>query len=157
MMEQLDDDVMDSLPQEQQDKYIKNKLAPQVEKEIKGIEFDNDDDKIKISKEIVSNKTAKEWGTKRANKLQPYDEARYKDNEYYRDNYIDRLQEIISQDSIKTRKGNKEYTKENKAKARELLKAIGITSGYVAPPPTIAVIPPTKSTPQPKPQNHLQQ
>ena len=140
-VENIDDDIMDALPQVQQNKYIENKLTPQIEKEMKGIEFDNDDDKIKISKEIVSNKTAKEWGTKHANKLQPYDEARYKDNEYYKDNYIARLQEIISQDSIKTRTGNKEYTKENKAKARELLKAIGITSGYVAPPPTIAEIP----------------
>ena len=35
-IDMLDDDIIDALPQEQQDKYIKTKLAPQVEKEMKG-------------------------------------------------------------------------------------------------------------------------
>ena len=57
-------------------------------------------------------------------KLLPYDETRYKDNEYYKNNYINRLQDFINNDSIKTIGGNKKYTKENKEKEKELLKAL---------------------------------
>ena len=120
----IDDDIMDALPQEQQDKYIEDQLAPQIEHQMKDIVFADDEDKIKVSKQVVSIKTAKEWGTKHANKLMPYDETRYKDNENYRTNYINRLQDIINQDSIKTRGGKKTNTKENKEKAKELLKAL---------------------------------
>ena len=74
---------------------------------------------------IKSIKTAKEYGTKNANKLLPFD-TKYNDNEYYKQNYVSRLQEIINQDSIKTRGGTKTNTIENKEKAKELLKAIGI-------------------------------
>ena len=79
-VDMLDDDIMDSLPPNQQDKYIENKLTPQIEKEMKGIEFADDADKKKVTKQVVSVKTAKEWGTKHANKLLPYDDTRYKDN-----------------------------------------------------------------------------
>ena len=150
-VDMLDDDIMDSLPPNQQDKYIENKLTPQIEKEMKGIEFADDADKKKVTKQVVSVKTAKEWGTKHANKLLPYDDTRYKDNENYKANYISKLQEIVTQDSIKTRGENKANTKENKAKATELLKALGITSVYVPPPPTIAEILAAKATPKPAP------
>ena len=69
----IDEDVMDALPQPQQDKYIEKQIKPQIEDQLKGIEFDNEDDKLKVYKQAVSNKTAKEWGTKHANKLQEYD------------------------------------------------------------------------------------
>ena len=59
-VDMLDDDIMDALPQEQQDKYIEKQLAPQIEKEMKVVEFKNDEDKIKFSKDVVSIKTAKE-------------------------------------------------------------------------------------------------
>jgi hypothetical protein len=107
-VDMLDEDVMNTLSQDQQDKYIENKLAPQIEKEMKGIEFVDNEDKINKTKEILLVKKAKEFGTKHANKLQPYDETRFKDNEYYKDNYISRLQEIATLDSIKTRSGKKE-------------------------------------------------
>ncbi len=68
-IDMLDEDVMDALPQGQQDKYIENQLAPQIEQQMKDIEFADDADKIKVSKQVVSIKTAKEWGTKHANKL----------------------------------------------------------------------------------------
>jgi hypothetical protein len=146
-VDMLDDDVMDSLPPAEQNKYLEKKLKPQIEKELKDIEFDNEGDYIKFSKDVVSSKTAKSQGTRHANKLWPFDNE-YKDNENYKANYISRLQEIISQDSINTRNGNKTNTKENKEKAKELLKAIGVKPEYVPPPPTIAEIPSAKSTPQ---------
>ena len=52
------------------------------------------------------------------NNLKPFD-SRYKDNEYYKQNYISRLQEIINQDSMKTRSGTKTITPENKDKAKK--------------------------------------
>jgi hypothetical protein len=150
----LDDDIMDALPQEQQDTYIQKKLAPQVEKEMKDIEFADDADKIRVSKAVVTMRTAKEWGTKHANRLMPLDD-RYKDSEHYINNYVARLQQIVSQDSIRTRTENKVNTPEHKAKARDLLKAIGVVPEYVAPPPTIAEIPkpakPEKPPPTPAP------
>ena len=149
-VDMLDEDVMNALPQDQQDLYIENKLAPQIEKEMKDLKFANEEDKKKVSKEILTIKSAKQYGTKNANNLKPYDETRYQDNEYYKTSYVNRLQEIISQDSLKTRAGNIENTKENKAKAIELLKAIGIRPEYVPPPPTIAEIPKAKAE-KPKP------
>ena len=119
--EYIDEDIMDALPPPQQDKYIEKQIKPQIEEELKGIEFDNEDDKLKVYKQAVSNKTAKEWGTKHANRLLEYD-SKYNDNENYKNNYSTRLQEIINQDTMKTRGGNKAITKENKDKARELLK-----------------------------------
>ena len=98
----LDDDIIDALPKAQQDQYIEKKVAPQIEEQMKSIEFDNDDDKIKVYTQAVSNKTAKEWGTRHAITLNPFD-SKYKDNEYYKQNYISKLQEILNQESIKTR------------------------------------------------------
>ena len=40
-------------------------------------------DKLKVYTKAVSNKTAKEWGTRHANTLKPFD-TKYKDNEYYK-------------------------------------------------------------------------
>jgi hypothetical protein len=149
----LDDDIIDALPKVQQDKYIEKKLAPQVEEQMKDIEFDNDDEKLKVYTEAVSNKTAKEWGTRHANSLKPFD-TRYKDNEYYKQNYISKLQEIINQDSMKTRAGTKTITLDNKDKAKELLKAIGIKPDLKVAVPVYA--PPTAeappATPLPSPQ-----
>ena len=96
----LDDDIIDALPKAQQDQYIEKKISPQIEEQMKDIEFDNEADKLKVYTEAVSNKTAKEWGTRHANSLKPF-EPKYKDNEYYKQNYISKLQEIINQDSIK--------------------------------------------------------
>ena len=120
-VEMLDDDIIDALPKAQQDQYIEKKVAPQIEEQMKGIDFENEDEKLKVYTQAVSNKTAKEWGTRHANSLKPFD-SRYKDNEYYKQNYISRLQEIINQDSMKTRSGTKTITTENKDKAKELLK-----------------------------------
>ena len=53
-------------------------------------------------------------------------DPKYNGNEHYKSNYISKLQEIINQDSIKTRGGTTENTAERKAKAKELLKAIGV-------------------------------
>ena len=36
-IDMLDDDVMDALPQDQQDKYIETQLAPQVEQQMKDL------------------------------------------------------------------------------------------------------------------------
>ncbi len=41
--ELIDEDVMDALPPQQQDKYIENKVAPQKEKQMKNITFDNEE------------------------------------------------------------------------------------------------------------------
>ena len=60
-VEMLDDDIIDALPKAQQDQYIEKKVAPQIEEQMKGIEFDNEADKLKVYKQEVSNKTAKEW------------------------------------------------------------------------------------------------
>ncbi len=65
----VDDDIIESLPKEQQDQYIENKIAPQIEEQIKDIKFDNEDDKLKVYTQAVSNKIAKEWGTRHANTL----------------------------------------------------------------------------------------
>ena len=40
----LDDEIMDALPKAQQDQYIEKKVAPQIEEQIKDIEFDNEED-----------------------------------------------------------------------------------------------------------------
>ena len=122
--ENIDDDIMDTLPREQQEQYIQTKVKPQIEKEIKDVAFETEDKKTEFVNKTVSIKTAKEYGTKHANKLIEFD-PKYNGNEYYKQNYISRLQEIINQDSIKTRSGTTENTAERKAKAKELLKAIG--------------------------------
>jgi hypothetical protein len=144
----LDDEIMDALPKAQQDQYIEKKIAPQIEEQLKDIEFDNEADKSKVYKQAVSNKTAKEWGTKHANQLKPYD-TKYQDNEYYKQNYISRLQDIINQDTMKTRSGTKTITTENKDKAKELLKTLGIkpelkvvVPQYAPPPAQQATAPP---------------
>ena len=123
--ENIDDDIMDTLPREQQEQYIETKVKPQIEKEIKDVTFETEDKKTEFVNKTVSIKTAKEYGTKHANKLIEFD-PKYNGNEYYKQNYISRLQEIINQDTIKTRGGAIENTAEKKAKARELLKAIGV-------------------------------
>jgi hypothetical protein len=105
-VEMLDDDIIDALPKAQQDQYIEKKVAPQIEEQMKGIDFENEDEKLKVYTQAVSNKTAKEWGTRHANSLKPFD-TKYKDNDFYKQNYISRLQEIINQDSMKTRAGTK--------------------------------------------------
>jgi hypothetical protein len=147
----IDEDVMDALPPPQQDKYIEKQIKPQIEDQLKGIEFDNEDDKLKVYKQAVNTKTAKEWGTKHANKLQEYD-PKYNGNENYKRNYITKLQEIINQDTMKTRAGTKTNTTENKDKARELLKKIGIKPKIeeVIPPPAPAA-PKTPAAAQPEP------
>ena len=139
--EQIDDDIMDALPRAQQEQYIETKVKPQIEKEIKDLTFENEDKKNEFVTKTLSIKTAKEYGTKHANKLIPFD-AKYDGNEYYKANYIARLQEIINQDSIKTRGVRKEITKENKDKARDLLKAIGIK-------PSLNVVVPEYNPPPP--------
>jgi hypothetical protein len=88
----LDDDIMNALPKAQQGQYIEKKVAPQIEDQIKDIEFDNDADKPKVYKEAASNKTAKKWGTRHANSLKPLD-TKFKDNENYQQKYISKLQE----------------------------------------------------------------
>ena len=92
-VEMLDDDIIDALPKAQQDQYIEKKVAPQIEEQMKDIEFDNEADKLKVYTQAVSNKTAKEWGTRHAISLKPFD-SKYKDNEFYKQNYISKLQEI---------------------------------------------------------------
>jgi hypothetical protein len=145
----IDEDVMDALPQPQQDKYIENKIAPQIENQMKDITFDNEEQKAKARSDAIAIKTAKEWGTKHANKLHPFDQ-KYKDNEHYKNNYVSRLQDIINQDSLNLRGGIKKNTQENKDKAIELLKAIGIKPPLkpTNPQPTPA---PTPSPTQPSP------
>ena len=86
----LDDDIMDALPKAQQDQYIEKKIAPQIEEQLKDIEFDNEDEKIKFSKEVINIKASKALGTRHANNLQVYD-SRYDDNDYNKQNYISRL------------------------------------------------------------------
>ena len=49
----LDDDIIDSLPKAQQDQYIEKKVAPQIEEQIKDIEFDNAEDKLKVYTQSV--------------------------------------------------------------------------------------------------------
>ena len=49
---------------------------------------------------------------------------------------------MVSQDSMNTRNGNKTNTKENKEKAKELLKTIGIKPEYVSPPTIAEIITP---------------
>ena len=117
-------------------------MLPQIQQEIKDISFPTEDKKQEFITNAISIKTAKEWGTKHANKLIAFD-AKYNGNEYYKANYINRLQEIISQDSIKTRGGGtKENTAENKNKARELLKQLGVDSK-----PALSVVVPTYAPP----------
>ena len=148
-VEQIDDDVMDALPPPQQEKYIENKVAPQIEEQMKNITFDNEEQKLKVYTQAVSTKTAKEYGTKHANQLKPYD-MKYKDNEYYKGNYISKLQDIINQDSMKTRGGTKTNTIESKEKAKELLKAMGIKPAIKIEVPVY--IPPPATPPRPKQQ-----
>jgi hypothetical protein len=145
--ENIDDDIMDTLPREQQEQYIETKVKPQIEKEIKDVAFETEDKKTEFVNKTVSIKTAKEYGTKHANKLIEFD-PKYNGNEYYKQNYISRLQEIINQDSIKTRSGTTENTAERKAKAKELLKAIGVKNplNVVVPP----YVPPPATPPRPK-------
>ena len=149
----LDDDIIDSLPKAQQDIYIEKKIAPQIEEQMKGIEFDNEADKLKVYRDAVSIKTAKEWGTKHANSFRPFD-LKYKDNDYYKQNYISKLQEILNQESIKTRAGIKTITTENKDKAKELLRAINVKPSIkvVVPEYVPPVVQPPATPPRPKPQ-----
>jgi hypothetical protein len=149
----LDDDIIDALPKVQQDKYIEKKLAPQVEEQMKDIEFDNEAEKLKVYTEAVSNKTAKEWGTRHANSLKPFD-PRYKDNEYYKQNYVSKLQEILNSESMKTRAGTKTITLDNKDKAKELLKAIGIKTDLKVVVPVYA--PPAATAPPETPPREKQ-
>jgi hypothetical protein len=79
-VDMLDDDIMDALQPDQQDKYIEKKIKPQINK----------------------------------------------------------LQDIITQDKIKTRSGDKANTTQNKEKAKELLKAIGIDIPEPEPAPAAA-------------------
>jgi hypothetical protein len=64
--EYIDENVMDALPPQQQEKYIEKHIKPQLEEQLKGIEFDNEDDKFKVYKQAVYKKTATEWGAKHA-------------------------------------------------------------------------------------------
>ncbi len=68
---------------------------------MKKITFDYEQ-KLKVYSQAVSTKTANKYGTKHANQWKPYD-VKYKDNEYYKGNYLTRLQDIINQDTMKTR------------------------------------------------------
>jgi hypothetical protein len=129
----VDDDVLNALPEEEQDRYIEKKLAPQVEKEIQGIEFADEDAKLRVSNAVISIRKAREYGTKHANQLLPLDE-RYNGNEDYRNRYVMRLHDILNNDTIRTRNEKKVNTTENKTRARELLRAIGIE-------PTVPVVP----------------
>ena len=157
-IESLDDDIMDALPTAEKDKYIETKMKPQIEQEIKDITFPNEAKKEEFITNAISIKTAKEYGTKHANKLIAFD-SKYNGNEYYKTNYISRLQEIVNQDSIKTRGGIKENTQENKSKAKELLKAMGIKTAISVAvpeykPPPSPERPKSKaivSSPKPKP------
>ncbi len=54
---------------------------------MKNITFDNKEQKLKVYSQAVSTKTAREYGTKHANQLKPYD-MKYRDNEYYKVIYI---------------------------------------------------------------------
>jgi hypothetical protein len=148
----LDDDIIDALPKAQQDQYIEKKVAPQIEEQMKGIEFDNEADKIKVYTQAVSNKAAKEWGTRHAITLKPFD-SKYKDNEYYKQNYVSKLQEILNSESMKTRAGTKNITSDYKEKAKELLKAIGIKPDLkVVVPPAAQPVASLPSPQRPKPQ-----
>jgi hypothetical protein len=151
----IDEDIMDALPKAQQDKYIEKKIAPQIEEQMKDIEFDNEDDKIKISKEVINIKASKALGTRHANNLQEYD-SRFDGNDYYKQNYISRLQEIINQDAMKTRSGiTKTITTGNKNTAKELLKILGIQPELkvVIPEyvPSIEQVAPLSTPPRTKP------
>ena len=122
----LDEDIIDALPQEQQLKYIETKIAPHVNEQLKDVTFENEDDKIKISKTIVNTQASKSMGTRHANQLIEYN-TKYTDDEQYKERYIAKLQEIISEDKIRSKGGGfKINTPKRKEKARELLKAIGI-------------------------------
>jgi len=145
---ELDDDIIDALPEAEKNKYIENKIKPQIEKEIKDITFPDEDKKAEFMNNAISIKTSKEYGTKHANKLIPFD-PKYNGNEYYKANYISRLQEIINQDTIKTRGGITENTAERKLKAKDLLKAIGINI-VIPTPPAAATPPPPAAATQPQ-------
>jgi hypothetical protein len=43
----LDDDVMDALPPPQQDKYIEKQIKPQIEEQLKDIEFDKSNSRVR--------------------------------------------------------------------------------------------------------------
>ncbi len=94
--EVLDDDIIDALPKAQQDKYIEKKIAPQIEEEIKDIEFENEADKLKVYTQAVSNKTAKEWGTRHANNLKPFDSGPTLVQAYFPDAQIE--QKLLAAD-----------------------------------------------------------
>ncbi len=48
---------MDALPKPKQDKYIVEKIAPQIQKQMKDIDFDNEDEKTKVYDKALSIKT----------------------------------------------------------------------------------------------------
>jgi hypothetical protein len=100
--ENIDDDIMDTLPKAQQEQYIENKVKPQIEKEMKDINFENAETKTTVYTNTVTIKTARTQGTRHANKLIGLDD-RYKDNENYVQNYVNRLQEILNDDSTRTK------------------------------------------------------
>jgi hypothetical protein len=58
--------------------------------------------KTAVYTDIVTIKTARTQGTRHANKLIGLDE-RYKDNEYNVQNYVNRLQDILNDDSARTK------------------------------------------------------
>ena len=133
IMDMVDDDVLNALPEEEQDRYIEKKLAPQVEQEMQGIEFADDAAKLRVTNAVISAKKAREYGTKHANKLLPYD-GRYNGNEDYKNRYVMRLHDILNNDTIKTKNEKKVNTTEHKTRARQLLRDIGIE-------PTVPVAP----------------
>ena len=133
IMDMVDDDVLNALPEEEQDRYIEKKLAPLVEKEMQGIEFADDDAKLRVSNAVISVRKAREYGTKHANQLLPLD-GRYEGNDDYKNRYVMRLHDILNNDTIKTRNEKKVNTTEHKTRARELLRAIGIE-------PTVPIAP----------------
>jgi hypothetical protein len=133
IMDVLDDDVLNALPEEEQDRYIEKKLAPQVEQEMQGIEFADDAAKLRVTNAVITIKKAREYGTKHANQLLPLD-GRYEGNDDYKNRYVMRLHDILNNDTIKTKNEKKVNTTEHKTRARELLRAIGIE-------PTVPIAP----------------
>ena len=48
VVDNIDEDIMDSLPQAQQGKYVEQRIAPQIQDELKDITFENEDEKTKV-------------------------------------------------------------------------------------------------------------
>jgi hypothetical protein len=47
VVDNIDEDIMDSLPQAQKDKYVEQRIALQIQDELKDITFENKDEKIR--------------------------------------------------------------------------------------------------------------